>query len=158
MACKTEAFLCKPSRKIKTLIGSIVQSPSPVMAMAPPLSSPRFRSSPTFPDEHAFSDASLYVGDLDLSVTDGQLFDFFNRFGSVASVRVCRDRLTRVSLGYGYVNFPTRDEGIGFWNLWLGYCDYRCFCDDFFGHIKVGFCFDVDCIWVIFLRENRERD
>ncbi|KAH7657390.1 polyadenylate-binding protein [Dioscorea alata] len=80
--------------------------------MAPPLSSPRFRSSPTFPDEHAFSDASLYVGDLDLSVTDGQLFDFFNRFGSVASVRVCRDRLTRVSLGYGYVNFPTRDEAL----------------------------------------------
>ncbi|KAM0933464.1 putative RNA recognition motif domain, nucleotide-binding alpha-beta plait domain superfamily [Dioscorea sansibarensis] len=108
-----------------------MESPSPVMAMAPPLSSPRFSSSSTCPDAHSFSDASLYVGDLDLSITDGQLFDLFNRFASVASVRVCRDRLTKVSLGYGYVNFPTRDEGIVFRNLCLVYCDYWCFRDDF---------------------------
>jgi polyadenylate-binding protein len=44
-------------------------------------------------------------------VTEQVLFETFSRAGSIQSVRLCRESSSRRSLGYGYINYQTPEEG-----------------------------------------------
>ena len=52
----------------------------------------------------------IYVGNLAYSTTDDELRDLFAAYGTVSSARVCVDRMTSRSKGFGFVEMANNDE------------------------------------------------
>lgn len=54
---------------------------------------------------------SVYVGDLDLSVSEAKLYEHFkSKYPSVFAAKIIADNATKASKGYGFVKFTSQDE------------------------------------------------
>ena len=53
---------------------------------------------------------NIYVGNLALNVTEGDLQQLFEAFGNVESVKIMKDRYSGESRGFGFVEMPAGAE------------------------------------------------
>jgi RNA recognition motif-containing protein len=53
---------------------------------------------------------NIYVGNLSFGVTEDELKQAFEAFGTVESARVITDKFSGKSKGFGFVEMPSKDE------------------------------------------------
>ncbi|XP_071732968.1 U11/U12 small nuclear ribonucleoprotein 31 kDa protein [Rutidosis leptorrhynchoides] len=58
------------------------------------------------------SKSTVYVSNLDYSLTNSDVFTIFSTFGKVAKVTILRDRVSRESRGVAFVLFVSRDDAM----------------------------------------------
>ena len=54
---------------------------------------------------------NIYVGNLALNVSEGDLQQAFEAFGEVTSAKIIKDRYSGESRGFGFVEMPAGAEG-----------------------------------------------
>lgn len=54
---------------------------------------------------------NIYVGNLSYEVTEGELREKFAAFGEVAAVNIIKDKYSRESKGFGFVEMPSLSAG-----------------------------------------------
>lgn len=62
---------------------------------------------------------NLYVGNLPYRVSEDQLKQSFEQYGTVTSCTIIKDKMTGQSKGFGFLEMPERDEAeaaISGWN------------------------------------------
>ncbi|KAI9111321.1 hypothetical protein K1719_017733 [Acacia pycnantha] len=58
----------------------------------------------------ALSKSTLYVSNLDFSLTNSDLNTLFSTFGKIARVTILKDRVTRQSRGVAFIQYVSRDD------------------------------------------------
>ena len=51
----------------------------------------------------------IFVGNLNFSVDNEQLSEFFSQYGTVTDVRLIKDRETGRAKGFGFISFETEE-------------------------------------------------
>ena len=55
---------------------------------------------------------NIYVGNLGADVTQEELKELFEAFGKTESVSIVKDKYSGQSRGFGFVEMPTKSEGL----------------------------------------------
>lgn len=53
---------------------------------------------------------ALFIGDLDINITESHLVKIFSKYDSFISSKICINKFTKKSLGHGYLNFGTKAD------------------------------------------------
>ncbi|KAG0667935.1 hypothetical protein C6P45_005210 [Maudiozyma exigua] len=53
---------------------------------------------------------ALFIGDLDINITESHLVKIFSKYDSFISSKICINKFTKKSLGHGYLNFGIKED------------------------------------------------
>ena len=61
---------------------------------------------------------NIYIGNLPKDMEEDELFEMFTEYGSVRTVKIIRDRHTRISRGYGFIEMDDEKAALEAINDW----------------------------------------